>query len=130
MTGTTNGFPLVAAELDGLHWFDVAGRAAQRLYSSDRCDVLLVGWEPGQSSSYHDHGHSESVVLVMEGRITAESEGGERVYGPSSLVVTPRSAHHRMRNDGPGRAVTLHVYAPPMQGGVSQPYRDHTTPSD
>lgn len=130
MTALPEDFPLSAADVAALRWFDPRGRAAQRLYASEQCDVLLVGWEPGQQSSYHDHGPSESVVFVLEGRITAESEGAERTYGPSSLVVTPRSAHHRMRNDGPDRAVTLHVYAPPMQGSVSQPYRDRTTQAE
>jgi cysteine dioxygenase len=123
-------FPLAAIALTSLRWYDPNGRAAQRIYSSDQCDILLVGWEPGQQSSYHDHGGSESVVLVLEGRITAESEGAERTYGPSTVMVTPRSVYHRMRNDGPDRAMTLHIYAPPMPGGVSAPYRDHARLSD
>lgn len=127
MTGSADDFPLAGVDIAALRWFDSAGRAAQRVYTSDQCDVLLVGWEPGQQSSYHGHGRSESVVFVVEGRITAESEGGEQEYGPLSLVVTPQSARHRMRNDGPERALTLHIYAPPMDGGVSQPYRDHTS---
>jgi quercetin dioxygenase-like cupin family protein len=119
-------FPLVGVDLAALRWFDPRGRAVQRLYASAQCDVLLVGWEPGQQSSYHEHGGSESVVYVLEGRITAENEGVKRVYGPFSVVITPRAAYHRMSNDGPEPAMTLHIYAPPMPGGVSQPYRDHT----
>ncbi|GAA1973001.1 cupin domain-containing protein [Kitasatospora viridis] len=123
-------FALPSMDLAALRWFDPAGRAVQRLHASEQCDVIVVGWEAGQQSSYHDHGVSESVVIVVEGRITAESEGATRVLGPAEVLVTPRGAHHRMRNDGPERAVTFHVYAPPMSGGVSAPYRDHTTPSD
>ncbi|MFD7709627.1 cysteine dioxygenase [Streptomyces sp. NPDC059785] len=126
----TDRFPLTQANLKDMLWFAEEGRAVQRLYTSEQCDVILVGWEEGQQSSYHDHGTSESVVLVVEGHITAESEGQERVLGPSETLVTPQGAHHRMRNDGPGRAVTFHVYAPPMQGGVSAPYIDHASSND
>ncbi|MEU8926711.1 cupin domain-containing protein [Kitasatospora sp. NPDC048545] len=130
MSLDNGGFALPHMDLSELRWFSDRGRAVQRLYTSEQCDVIVVGWEAGQESSYHEHGVSESIVVVVEGRITAESEGAARVLGPSEVLVTPRGSFHRMRNEGPGKAVTFHVYAPPMQGGVSAPYIDHTAPDN
>jgi cysteine dioxygenase len=107
--------------------FSEQGRSVTRLYQSAESDILLVCWEPGQTSSVHDHGVSESIVLVLEGCITV-ADGQKRTIevGPGELVVTPPERVHQMMNKSANRAVTLHLYAPPLKPSrpLSQPFRD------
>jgi quercetin dioxygenase-like cupin family protein len=109
-----------------LAWFSSAGRAVQRLYAAGPCEVLLVCWAAGQRSSSHDHGHSESVVVIVEGRLVAVEDGVERECGPGSVIVTPVGSTHQLRKDSAEPAMSVHVYAPPVTGEVSQPFRDLT----
>lgn len=105
-------------------WFSSEGRAVQRLHASEESDVLLVCWEPGQGTSYHDHGISESLVIILEGELGFRSHDEERTARPFEVLICPRGAAHQMRNASKSRAVTLHVYSPPLVGPVSHPYID------
>jgi quercetin dioxygenase-like cupin family protein len=107
-------------------WFSSEGRAVQRIYASHLSDVLLVCWEPGQKSSYHNHDISESVVIVLQGELIFCGSDHERCVSVNGIVITPRYVYHQIRNDGPERAVTLHIYTPPLTGDVSWPFRDRT----
>lgn len=106
--------------------FSPDGRCVNWLYRSDQCDIMLTCWEPGQTSSYHDHSKSESVVCVMQGRVTVSSEQGQQCYEAGQVIVTPRGVKHQLRNDDDERLVTLHVYAPCLDGYVSKPMNDYT----
>jgi quercetin dioxygenase-like cupin family protein len=90
-------------------------------------DVFIVGWEPGQSSSFHNHGASESIVYMLEGSITSNpGRPDEKVVRAGDLVVTPRGTWHQMKNHTSSRAVGLHVYGPNMATNrkMSEPFRD------
>jgi mannose-6-phosphate isomerase-like protein (cupin superfamily) len=119
--------PLRVIDPAELAWFTPEGRTVQRLSMSQRCEVLIVGWEPGQETSYHDHGDAESVVVVLSGEMVARNGDDELVVGTGQALLTPQGVHHQMRHNGPGRAVTLHIYAPPPGKPVSQPFIDRTT---
>jgi quercetin dioxygenase-like cupin family protein len=121
---------MLAVALAQASRFASEGRMVQRLHRSPEADVLLVCWEPGQRTRYHDHGRSESTVVVLAGRLRVRSGADERHVGPHDLVVTPRGAFHEMQNDGAQRAMTLHVYAPPLEGPISAPFIDHTVALD
>jgi quercetin dioxygenase-like cupin family protein len=117
--------PLFGIDARELEHFDPAARSIVRLYTSATCDVMLVCWEPGQVSSFHDHGPSESIVQVVRGVLEVRGDGAEPMrYGAGGIVVTPVGTRHQLANPGPGRLVTFHVYSPPMQTPMSGPLVD------
>jgi quercetin dioxygenase-like cupin family protein len=117
--------PQLAIDPREFELFSTEGRSAVRLYTSDHCDVLMVCWEPGQISSFHSHGPSESIVQVLRGELEVRGDGIEpmRIRG-GEVVVTPTGTRHQLRNAGSDRLVTLHVYSPPMQTPMSGPIAD------
>ena len=117
---------ITAFDISEFSNFSPHGRCVNWLYRSAQCDIILTCWEPGQTSSYHDHLKSESVVYVMQGRVTVLSEEGEQCYEAGHLIVTPEGVKHQLRNDDQGRLITLHVYTPHLEGRVSEPLNDYT----
>ena len=104
--------------------FSPEKRYVTRLYRSKEAEILVVCWEPGQSSSAHSHGDSESIVMVLEGKILVTLASKEQELEKHQIVVTPRGVQHRMANVSDGRSVTLHIYAPSTSTPISQPFRD------
>ena len=104
--------------------FSPQNRHVSRLYMSPESEVLVVCWEPGQQSSSHSHGNSESIVLVLEGRLIVIAEGRERVVEKHEITITPRGTTHQLINKDKCRAVTLHIYAPSTNAHISHPFRD------
>ena len=118
--------PNLCLDVPSFEHFDPSGRSIVRLYTSAHCDVLLVCWEPGQVSSEHSHGPSESVVQVVRGVLELRGDGVSvpRRLGAGQVVITPVGTRHQLANPGPDRLVTLHVYTPPMETPMSGPLRD------
>ena len=104
--------------------FSPDNRFVTRLYKSAASEILIVCWEPGQKSSTHSHGESESIVMVLEGKMKVRTGEQERVLSKYEIVITPRGMTHQMTNDPSCRSVTLHIYAPSTKTPVSQPFRD------
>ena len=106
-------------------FFEHAGRAVTQVYESAEIDIMVVGWEPGQNSSRHDHGRSESVVCVLEGIILVNAgTDSELTLCQGDVCVTPIGEIHQLTNIGGIRAVTLHLYAPPLYAReISQPFK-------
>jgi quercetin dioxygenase-like cupin family protein len=77
-------------------------------------EVWLMSWLPGQETDLHDHGGSTGAFTLVSGSLTETvatkhaqvlhslTAGQSRVFGPNYV--------HRVRNDGPDPAVTIHVY--------------------
>jgi quercetin dioxygenase-like cupin family protein len=104
--------------------FSLAGRSVFRLYRSHEAEILMVCWEPGQQSSTHDHGPSESIVFVLQGSLKA-NPGGRRV-AEGEMIIAPRGVVHQLVNDSSARAVSLHLYSPPLSTPISLPFEDLT----
>jgi len=102
-------------------------------------EVLLVGWLPGQRTTPHGHGESFGVTCVVEGALT---EVEYRLAAGGQVMRSERRRHrtgavfheqphtiHHVEHAGRERAVSLHVYAPPLarmelyegSTGTSQP---------
>lgn len=92
-------------------------------------EVWLLGWDVGQKTELHDHGGSSGAFTVCEGELTELhtthdrlgrlrrgliSSGGSRPFGPAYV--------HDLGNAGPGRATSIHAYAPPL---VSMTFFEH-----
>ncbi len=110
--------------LQDLPEFSPQGRSVLRLYRSPESEILLVCWEPGQESSTHDHGSSESIVHVLQGSLIANPGG--RLIREREMVITPRGAIHQLVNSSSSRAVSLHVYSPRLHTPISPPFKDLT----
>lgn len=88
-------------------------------------ELLVVCYEPGQRTSIHDYDSAMAWVHpvmgeVVEERFAVVTDGGVRVVRETHLrpgldaSLAGKAAIHRFSNRGPGRAVTLNLYARPM----------------
>ncbi|GAA4886890.1 cysteine dioxygenase family protein [Saccharopolyspora cebuensis] len=96
--------------------YDPDQRWAGLLHRADGWEAWLLSWLPGQRTDLHDHGSATGAFTVISGTLTETvvrsagealhvlRPGQSRVFGPDHV--------HRVRNDGPDPAVSLHVYRP------------------
>ncbi|HVW41476.1 MAG TPA: cysteine dioxygenase family protein [Amycolatopsis sp.] len=109
--------------------YDPEQRFSSLIADDEDQEVWLMGWLPGQHTDLHDHAHSTGAFTVVSGRLTetvarrapdgrAITElhtpvtGQSRVFGPGYV--------HRVRNDGPDPAISIHVYR--SGGRAMRPY--------
>jgi cysteine dioxygenase len=102
--------------------------------------VQLVGWLPGQRTATHGHGESYGATCVLEGTLIEVeyrlAPGGQvlkserRKHRPGSVFHEQPHTIHHVEHTGRVRAVSLHLYAPPLERmelydstGTSQPRR-------
>ena len=101
--------------------FDPDRRYYRRLLADEHHEAWLLTWLPGQGTLWHDHGASAGAFVVLQGALVE----GTAVHG---LVRGTRHIHrrgvahafgsdyvHRVTNEGPDPAVSLHVYAPRLE---------------
>lgn len=92
---------------------------------NDDFELLLICYEPGQRTSIHDFNSQTAWVHPIIGEVVEERfeqgpEGVLRSRGEFHLHPGEMdrfingSSIHRFTNRGPGRAVTLNLYAKPM----------------
>lgn len=92
------------------------------IFRSENFEAILMNWKPGQSSYIHDHGNSFGVVYVLTdgGNNVAYDENynylGTIPLNPGAFVEVPKGIYHRIENPTSEYSVTLHFYAPPLQG--------------
>jgi cysteine dioxygenase len=99
----------------------------RRVFRSDLCEMLVLGWLPGHRTSIHDHNGSHGAIRICEGSMEEEifalNEAGEvefqtmhcRTAGEVTGTGVPDI--HRIGNAerSAERMVTIHVYAPPLR---------------
>ena len=101
--------------------FDPERRFYRRLVADDHVEAWLLTWLPGQGTEWHDHGGSEGAFVVLQGSLVE----GTALHG---VVRGPRHVHrrgvahafgpdhvHRVTNEGPDPAASLHVYSPRLE---------------
>lgn len=92
---------------------------------NDDFELLVICYEPGQRTSIHDFNSQTAWVHpvtgeVVEERFVLEPTGRLRAVGELHLRAgdmdrfSNGTSIHRFTNRGPGRAVTLNLYAKPM----------------
>jgi cysteine dioxygenase len=104
-------------------------------------EVMVAGWLPGQRTATHGHGESFGLTCVLEGTLTEVeyrlAPGGQvkkaerRKHGPGGVFHEQPDTIHHVEHAGRVRAVSLHLYAPPLERmelyegwtGTSQPRR-------
>jgi predicted metal-dependent enzyme (double-stranded beta helix superfamily) len=85
--------------------------------STERQEIWLMSWLPGQGTDLHNHGGATGAFTIVAGTLTERvtrttgtetvhqvTAGQSRVFGPGYV--------HQVSNDGPDPAVTVHVYRP------------------
>ncbi|WP_141324904.1 cysteine dioxygenase family protein [Myxococcus sp. AB025B] len=111
--------------LGSLVRFDDARYVRRTLAKTDACELLLVCWRPGQGSLVHDHGGSAGVSLLVQGSLdeTRYDWAGDRLLPAvverareGDLLLEASDTIHRVHNSSRRGAVSLHLYAPPMEG--------------
>ena len=97
------------------------GRAYARLLATPQYEAWLIAWAPAGGLDLHDHGGSEGAVHVARGRLTEAyadpaSAGAlqTRVLTAGAGIEVPAPRVHEVWNPGPGRALSVHVYSPPL----------------
>lgn len=106
----------VGVELQG----DGARRYARLLHTAGY-DAWLVEWDPAAELGLHDHGGSIGAFHVVEGALI-EAYSDLTLPHPIEHLRVPAgggrhitaSRVHRVWNPGPGTAVSVHVYSPPL----------------
>lgn len=96
-------------------------RAYSRLLLTEAYEVWLIAWAPGGALDLHDHGGSSGRLVVLEGELRECFTDRERpaplrttrIQAGQSLTVGPDRVHG-VWNPGPARALSVHVYAPPL----------------
>ena len=105
--------------------FDAAGYTRRTVARTPACELLLVSWLPGQASRVHDHGGSGGVSWLVQGELreTRYVWAGDRLAPETAVhadegdvLVEFADTIHRIDNASRHGAVSLHLYAPPMQG--------------
>ncbi|MBK8500421.1 MAG: cysteine dioxygenase family protein [Flavobacteriales bacterium] len=109
------------------------------VHRNEEFELLVICYEPGQHTSIHDYDSQLAWIHPVLGEVVEERfilgpTGDLRMTGEVHLQagqldhITNGLAIRRFSNHGPGRAVTLNIYAKPMSkwrvydertGGVS-----------
>lgn len=101
--------------------FDPAARYYRRLLADGDHEVWLLTWLPGQGTPWHDHGGSAGAFVVLQGALVEQSaahglvRGLRRIHRRGASHGFGADYVHRVTNEGPDPAVSLHVYAPRLE---------------
>ena len=97
-------------------------RRFARLLHTPAYEAWLIGWEAPADLDLHDHGGSQGAFHVVEGTLV---EAHTDLVDPAPLRTLPigtgegrqvtATRVHRVWNPGPSRAVSVHVYSPPLR---------------
>jgi hypothetical protein len=98
---------------------DAASRHFEQLWRDEHVDVWVISWMHGHDTGFHDHDCSSGAVAVVTGALVEERLvlGGpalERRHAAGTTFDFGASHVHRMRQDSPGPAVSIHAYSPPL----------------
>jgi len=115
LAGSADGWP-------GLE--DPAERCWRTIGLTDRFEAWIVAWPVGGAIELHDHGQSGGAVVVASGRLVETSLHTDRAGGPATRrTALDTGAHvlfgpghvHDLVNEGPGPALSVHVYTPALR---------------
>lgn len=95
------------------------------IHRNEHFELLVICYEPGQRTSIHDYDSQTAWIHPVIGEVVEEryapiTEGGLHLLQEKHLKpgaddsLTNGNSIHRFINPGPGRAVTLNLYARPM----------------
>jgi quercetin dioxygenase-like cupin family protein len=93
-------------------------RTWARLAGDARMDVWLISWPEGTETGWHDHGDAAGAFAVASGVVLAQTWAlgtvQHRTLSEGDTRVFSREHVHNVVGVGPGRALTVHAYAPAL----------------
>lgn len=94
---------------------------------TDRWEVRLMCWRPGQATSLHPHGASACAFRIIRGSATETRLGDrDRVWTQGEVVREPDgSVVHQVANREVDALISLHVYSPPLPVDAPSPAHGH-----
>jgi cysteine dioxygenase len=105
--------------------FESGGYSRNRVIKTDRFEVLVLCWKPGQKRRIHNHADSICAFKVIKGALinTNYRQDGNNVHFTSAnklslsqhIVLSGVDNFHKIANDYPGNAVSIHFYSPPIE---------------
>jgi cysteine dioxygenase len=118
--------------------FDPALYTRNLVSRNEQFEMLVLCWSAGQESPIHDHSGQHCFMSVLQGRIEELQYGvpsepgsgplrqtGRRVFEPGEVAyIHDRIALHKVRPYGAQPAVSLHLYARPID--VCQVFDEQT----
>lgn len=97
-----------------------------KVFRNEFVELLVIAWLPTQETLIHDHHGSHGVVRVFEGAITEikyKFDDEKKVQinstneaGAGTLAGVGEPDIHKLGNNGNQNAISIHVYAPPLNG--------------
>jgi uncharacterized NAD(P)/FAD-binding protein YdhS len=103
--------------------FSPANYVRNLVARSDRWELRLLCWRPGQTTSMHSHRECSCAFHVVRGSATEALLGSrDRTHAAGGVVIeaTGRTIH-QVGNAGPDAMVSLHAYAPPLPVDAPSP---------
>jgi hypothetical protein len=99
-------------------------RSYAPLHEDERVEVWLLGWLPGHTTGYHDHGDSSVGFCVAQGTLVEHQlrmaeQPLERRLGPGDARSAGCDYIHCLEWEVGEPALSVHVYSPPL-GAVGQ----------
>ncbi|HET6968970.1 MAG TPA: cysteine dioxygenase family protein [Ornithinibacter sp.] len=101
--------------------FDPDSRYVRRLVADEHHEAWLLTWLPGQGTAWHDHGGSGGAFVVLQGVLVERTavhgvvRGARHVHRRGVAQAFGPDHVHRVGNEGPDPAVSLHVYMPRLE---------------
>jgi cysteine dioxygenase len=92
------------------------------VFQSANFEVIVMNWKPFQKSNIHDHGSSFGCVYSVSGKANnllfnqALKQIGTIPLINHNIAEVPKGIYHVIENDCDEYAVSLHFYAPPLEG--------------
>ena len=91
-------------------------------FRSSNFEVVVMNWKPFEQSNIHDHADSFGCVYSVSGSANNVLYNGnleEIACIPlvnNKIAEVPKGIYHAIENNNEDYSVSLHFYAPPMQG--------------
>jgi cysteine dioxygenase len=91
-------------------------------FQSPNFEVVVMNWKPNEQSNIHDHANSFGCVYSVSGKANNVLYNGnldEIACIPlvnNTIAEVPKGVYHIIENKNDDFAVSLHFYAPPMDG--------------
>jgi uncharacterized NAD(P)/FAD-binding protein YdhS len=96
------------------------------VFKTDKVELRLLCWRPGQASSFHGHGNAACAFRVMRG-VASEIVLGERdrSWAPGAVIEERGKRVHQVMNLGKDPLLTLNAYSPPLPVDRPSPLSGH-----
>ncbi|MFZ1688516.1 MAG: cysteine dioxygenase family protein [Flavobacteriales bacterium] len=119
-------YAVPAADLEPFFQWNSRHYTRTCIHRSANFELLVICYEPGQRTSIHDYDSQTAWIHPVMGEVVEErfnvipNDGLQRVWElhlhpGTDDSLSNGSSIHRFINRGPGRAVTLNLYANPVR---------------